>query len=81
VTEAEAESRLRSYITSRNAYPDVARSCLQVRSDGYRNEGYGFSVWQACVSGGGAKRVGMWRVDAKDGSLYRRNDAGRYVSP
>lgn len=81
VTESEAEGRLRSYITSRNVYPDVARSCLQIRSDGYRNEGYGFSVWQACISGGGARRVGMWRVDAKDGSLYRRNDRGRYVSP
>ena len=81
VTEAAAQERLRSYITSRNVYPDVARSCLQIRSDGYRNEGYGFSVWQACISGGGAKRVGMWRVDAKDGSLYRRNDRGRYVSP
>ena len=81
VSESDAQARLRSYITSRNVYPDVARSCLQIRSDGFRNEGYGFSVWQACVSGGGAKRVGMWRVDAKDGSLYRRNDSGRYVSP
>lgn len=81
VSESEAESRLRSYITGRNVYPDVARSCLQIRSDGFKNEGYGFSVWQACISGGGAKRVGMWRVDAKDGSLYRRNDRGRYVSP
>lgn len=81
VSESEAQVRLRSYITSRNVYPDVARSCLQIRSDGYGNEGYGFSVWQACISGGGAKRVGMWRVDAKDGSLYRRNDQGRYVRP
>lgn len=81
ITNSDAQARLRSFITSRNYYPDVARSCLQIRDQGFSNEGYGFTVWQACIGGGGAKRVGTWRVDAKNGSLYRRNDNGKYVSP
>lgn len=81
ITNSDAQARLRNFITSRKYYPDVAKSCLQIRDQGFSNEGYGFTVWQACIGGGGAKRVGSWRVDAKDGSLYRRNDSGKYVSP
>ncbi|MFP5245976.1 MAG: zinc-ribbon domain-containing protein [Thermoanaerobaculia bacterium] len=81
ISEDEASATLRGFITSRNYYSDVAAGCVQVRSQGYRNVGYTFSVWDACVSGGGSRMLGRWRVDAKTREVFRQRDDGRYLRP
>ena len=81
ISEGEAASTLRGFITSRNYYSDVAGGCVQVRSEGYRNVGYAFSVWDSCVSGGGTRMLGRWRVDAKTREVFRQQGSGRYLRP
>jgi outer membrane biosynthesis protein TonB len=78
ISEAEASSALRSQLASANPYDGVSQSCLQLRSLGYRNVGYTFAVWDACVEGGGARMLGRWRVDAKTREVFRQGDDGRY---
>jgi hypothetical protein len=80
LSEDEAASVLRGHLGSNNPY-DVSADCLQVRGAGYRNVGYGFSVWDACVSGGGSRMLGRWRVDAKTREVFRQRDDGRYLRP
>ena len=80
ITESEAFGVIRGHLASNNPY-DVASNCLQVRSAGYRNVGYTFSVWDACVSGGGSRMLGRWRVDAKTREVFRQGDDGRYLRP
>jgi hypothetical protein len=81
ITEGEAAATLRGFVTSRNYYSDVASGCIQVRNQGYRNVGYTFSVWDACVSGGGSRMLGRWRVDAKTREVFRQQEDGRYLRP
>lgn len=80
ITEGEASGVLRGHLASNNPY-DVASNCLQIRSGGYRNVGYTFSVWDGCVSGGGSRMLGRWRVDAKTREVFRQRDDGRYLRP
>ena len=80
ITEGEASAVLRGHLASNNPY-DVASNCLQVRSGGYRNVGYTFSVWDSCVSGGGSRMLGRWRVDSKTREVFRQRDDGRYLRP
>lgn len=80
ISESEASSTLRSHLAAANPY-DVSQSCLQFRSVGYRNVGYTFSVWDACVEGGGSRMLGRWRVDAKTREVFRQSDDGRYIRP
>jgi hypothetical protein len=77
ISESEATLTLRHHLASANPY-DVSPNCLQIRSAGYRNAGYTFSVWDACVEGGGTRMLGRWRVDAKTREVFRQNDDGRY---
>ena len=80
ISEPEATSALRRHLAAANPY-DVSSTCLQLRSAGYRNVGYTFSVWDACVEGGGTRMLGRWRVDARTGEVFRQGDDGRYVRP
>jgi hypothetical protein len=80
ITDGEALSTLRGYLASNNPY-DVSGDCLQTRSMGYRNVGYTFSVWDACVAGGGSRMLGRWRVDARTREIFRQSDDGRYLRP
>jgi hypothetical protein len=77
ISESEATAALRRHLAAANPY-DVSANCLQIRSVGYRNVGYTFSVWDACVEGGGTRMLGRWRVDAKTGEVFRQGDDGRY---
>jgi hypothetical protein len=81
ITGDEAAATVRGFITSRNYYSDVAAGCVQVRNQGYRNVGYTFTVWDACVNGGGSRMLGRWRVDAKTREVFRQQDDGRYQRP
>jgi hypothetical protein len=81
ISEAEAGSTLRGYINSSNYYDGVSGNCLSVRSHGYRNVGYTFSVWDGCVSGGGSRMLGRWRVDSKTREVFRQRDDGRFLRP
>ncbi|HYC59990.1 MAG TPA: zinc-ribbon domain-containing protein [Thermoanaerobaculia bacterium] len=80
ISEGEASGVLRGHLASNNPY-DVAANCLQVRSGGYRNVGYTFSVWDTCVSGGGSRMLGRWRVDSKTREVFRQRDDGRFLRP
>ena len=80
ISESEATSTLRRHLAAANPY-DVSPNCLQIRSVGYRNVGYTFSVWDACVEGGGTRMLGRWRVDAKTREVFRQGDDGRYIRP
>jgi hypothetical protein len=80
ISEAEATEVLRNHLGGANPY-DVATSCLQLRSAGYRNVGYTYSVWDSCVEGGGSRMLGRWRVDAKTREVFRQGDDGRYLRP
>lgn len=77
ISEADATAALRRHLAAANPY-DVSPNCLQLRSVGYRNVGYTFSVWDACVEGGGTRMLGRWRVDAKTREVFRQGDDGRY---
>ena len=81
ITGDEAAATVRGFITSRNYYSDVAGGCIQVRTQGYRNVGYTFTVWDGCVNGGGSRMLGRWRVDAKTREVFRQQDDGRYLRP
>jgi zinc-ribbon domain len=80
ISEAEATSVLRGHLGSSNPY-DVPANCLQFRSAGYRNVGYTFAVWDTCVSGGGTRMLGRWRVDSKTREVFRQREDGRYLRP
>lgn len=81
ISETEAASTLHGYITSRNYYDGVSGNCLAIRSHGYRNVGYTLSVWDGCVSGGGSRMLGRWRVDSKTREVFRQRDDGRFLRP
>ena len=81
LTEAQAENVLRGYVTSRRYYDGVRPECVQLRGSGYRNAGYGFSVWDSCADGGGSRMLGRWRVDAKTQEVFVQRDDGRYLRP
>jgi hypothetical protein len=80
ISEEEAVAVLRGYVTSRRYY-DVGPECVQIRGSGYRNVGYGFSVWSSCGAGGGSRMLGRWRVDAKTREVFVQGDDGRYLRP
>lgn len=81
ISEAEATSILRNHLAAANPYGGVSADCLQLRSVGYRNVGYTYSMWDACVEGGGTRMLGRWRVDAKTREVFRQRDDGRYLRP
>ncbi|MFL6247546.1 MAG: hypothetical protein ACJ74H_16090 [Thermoanaerobaculia bacterium] len=81
ITESEASSVLRGHLAGANPYDGVSASCLQIRSLGYRNVGYTFSVWDACIEGGGSRMLGRWRVDSKTREVFRQRDDGRFLRP
>lgn len=80
ISEGEAVSRVRQYISSRRVY-DTSAACTSVRSRGLVNEGYTIEVWDSCGANGGSRRLGRWRVDVKTGEIFRQNDSGRYLAP
>jgi hypothetical protein len=79
ISDAEAAATLRP--VAAGFYDDVSSSCLEIRSHGYRNVGYTFSVWDACVQGGGSRMLGRWRVDSKTREVFRQREDGRYLRP
>lgn len=81
MTEDEATAVLRGYITSRSYYPGVSTQCIQLRPSGYRNAGYGYSVWDSCATEGGSRMLGRWRVDSKTREVFVQRDDGRYLRP
>lgn len=81
ISESEATNVLRGFITSQSYYEGVRSECVQIRASGYRNVGYGFSVWDSCASGGGSRMLGRWRVDSKTREVFRQAGDGRYVRP
>lgn len=81
ITEAEAAETLRRFLSATDYYRDVTPSCLTLRASGYHNEGFGFSVWDACAGGGGSRRLGLWRVDSHTGEVYVAKNGGRFKRP
>lgn len=80
ITDAEAAAVLRGHLASSNPY-DVRGGCLQIRSMGYSNVGYTYSVWDSCVEGGGSRMLGRWRVDSKNRDVFRQREDGRFLRP
>lgn len=80
ISDAEGAATLRSYINSNSYYEGVSGDCVQVRSQGYSNVGYTYSVWDGCVSGGGTRMLGRWRVDSKTREVFRQQ-GGRFLRP
>ncbi len=81
ISDAEGAATLRSYINSNSYYEGVSGECVQVRSQGYSNVGYTYSVWDGCVSGGGTRMLGRWRVDSKTREVFRQQGNGRFLRP
>jgi hypothetical protein len=81
IGEGEATATLRDHLASSNPYDGVSSGCLQLRSVGYVNGGYTYSVWDSCVEGGGTRMLGRWRVDAKTREVFRQGADGRYGRP
>jgi len=61
-----------------NYYNGVAGDCQDVRSEGYVNVGYTMAVVDRCSGG---SELGRWRVDARNGDVFRQQGDGRYVKP
>jgi hypothetical protein len=76
ISESEAVSTLRGYVTSRRFY-DVGPECIGITSAGYQNAGYTLEVTDTCD----AQALGRWRVDAKTGEVFRQREDGRYLRP
>ena len=76
LTEEQAISTLRSYITSRDDY-GVSSNCLVISSQGYKNRGYTLEAFDRC----GNDSVGRWRVDTLTGNIYLQRSDGRYLRP
>jgi hypothetical protein len=81
ISDSQAAATLRSYITSNSYYAGVSGDCVQVRSQGYSNVGYTYAVWDGCVTGGGSRMLGRWRVDSKTREVFRQREDGRYLRP
>lgn len=81
ITEAEAAELLRRFLISTGYYEGVSSACVKVRSSGYSNEGFGFSVWDGCAGGGGSRRLGVWRVDSRTGEVFVQKGSGRFGRP
>ncbi|HYO77482.1 MAG TPA: hypothetical protein VE010_13555, partial [Thermoanaerobaculia bacterium] len=81
ISDAQAAATLRGFIASSNYYDGVSGDCVQVRSHGYRNVGYTFSVWDGCMAGGGSRMLGRWRVDSKTREVFRQREDGRFLRP
>ncbi len=61
-----------------NYYNGVAGDCQDVRSEGFINVGYTMAVVDRCSGG---SELGRWRVDARNGDVFRQQGDGRYVKP
>jgi hypothetical protein len=81
IDESEATSLLRAHLGASNPYDNVILGCLQIRSAGYSNVGFTFTVWDSCVPDGGTRLLGRWRIDAKTKEVFRQRDDGRYLRP
>lgn len=71
ISETDAIARVRAHIIASDTY-DIPPSCVSVRGRGRSGDGYTVDVWNTCVGGGGSRRVGQWRVDARTRELSRR---------
>jgi hypothetical protein len=76
ISESDAMSTLRGFITSRQDY-GVSADCLVISSQGYRNVGYTLQAYDRC----GESSLGQWRVDSKTREVFRRRGDGRYLRP
>ena len=76
VSESEAVTIVRS--AALNYYNGVAGDCQDVRSQGFINVGYTMAVVDQCSGG---SELGRWRVDARNGDVFRQRSDGRYVKP
>jgi len=80
ITSSQADATLRGYLASAKTY-GVSNDCLAIHNNEYENVGYTLEVWDECSSGGGARRLGRWRVDAKTREIFRQREDGRYLRP
>lgn len=76
ISESDAVSTLRGFLTSRNYYP-VGSECISIGSEGYRNAGYTLEVSDSC----NRRQLGRWRVDSKTREVFRQRDDGRFLRP
>ena len=75
VTETDAIAIVRG---AAHAYYDgVTAECLGVTSEGFVNVGYTISVSDTCRG----TTLGRWRVDARNGEVFRQREDGRYLKP
>lgn len=80
ISDSQGANTLRGFITSRDYYDGVEPNCVEIRSLGYRNVGYGYAVWDSCVAGGGSRLLGRWRVDSKTREVFVQRGE-RYLRP
>jgi hypothetical protein len=76
LSQDEAVSTLRTYITSRDDY-GVSSDCASVSPVEYRNAGYTLDASDSCDR----RSLGRWRVDAKTREVFRQSEDGRYLRP
>lgn len=74
----QAEAKMRGYAAS---YYNTSPECVRVTNRGYRNAGYTLEVWGTCGGGSGSRLLGRWRIDAKNGEVFRQREDGRYLKP
>lgn len=74
----QAEAKMRGYAAS---YYKTSPECVRVRNRGYRNAGYALEVWGTCGERSGSRLLGRWRIDAKNGEIFRQREDGRYLKP
>ncbi len=77
ISESEAVSTLRGFLTAREFYK-VPADCVAIASRGYNNAGYTVDVLDTCA---GSSLLGRWRVDSKTRELFRQREDGRYLRP
>lgn len=75
VTETDAIAIVRG--AAHSYYDGVTGECLNVASEGYRNVGYTMSVRDSCRG----TALGRWRVDARNGDVFRQREDGRFLKP
>ena len=75
VTETDAIAIVRG--AAHSYYDGVTADCLGVTSEGFVNVGYTIAVSDTCRG----TTLGRWRVDARNGEVYRQREDGRYLRP
>ena len=80
MSEEQAVGSLVAFVGSHAAY-GIPAGCLRPKTIEYRNAGYMVDLFgDACPGAAPGALLGRWRVDARTGEAFVRNEKGKFVA-